>query len=145
MTRRRFFSFALTIPCQGLQATGKAGDSFVVIVHPSNRFETLSRSKVSYLFLRRVSRWPWGAEVTPVELSNHHKVHGEFVAQILRTSEEQLEAYWIDQRTTRGVSPPVQVNDVSSVKALVAARPGAIGYIPADALDGTVKVLRIEP
>ena len=98
-----------------------------MIVHPSNRFDTLSRSKVSYLFLRRVSRWPWGAEVAPVELSNPNKVRGEFIAQVLRTTEEQLQAYWIDQRTTRGVSPPVQVPDVQSVKALVAARPGAIG------------------
>ena len=144
MTRRRFFNFALTIPCLGLPATGKAGDSLVMIVHPSNRFETLTRSKVSYLFLRRVSRWPWGAEVAPVQLSNPSKVRGDFLAQVLRMTEEQLEAYWIDQRTTRGVSPPAQIPDVLSVKALVAARPGAIGYIPADALDGTVKVLRIE-
>ena len=127
MTRRRFFSFALTIPCLRLSATGKVEDPLVVIVHPSNRFDTLSRSKVCYLFLRRVSRWPWGAEVAPVELSNPNKVRGEFIAQVLRTTEEQLQAYWIDQRTTRGVSPPVQVPDVQSVKALVAARPGAIG------------------
>jgi hypothetical protein len=145
MTRRRLFSFALTIPCLGLQAAGKAGDPLVVIVHPSNRFDALSRSKVSYLFLRRVSRWPWGAEVAPVELLNPSKVRGDFLGQVLRMTEEQLQAYWIDQRTTRGVSPPVQVADGTSVKALVAARPGAIGYIPADALDGTVKVLRIEP
>jgi len=145
MTRRSLFSFALTIPCLRLQATGKAEDPFVVIVHPSNRFDTLSRSKVSYLFLRRVSRWPWGAEVTPVELSNPSKVRGDFLTQVPRITEEQLEAYWIDQRTTRGVSPPVQVPDAQSVKALVAARPGAIGYIPADALDGSVKVLRMEP
>ncbi len=60
-------------------------------------------------------------------------------------TEEQLEAYWIDQRTTRGVSPPIQLPDVTSVKAMVAANPGAIGYIPAEALYTTVKALRIDP
>ena len=145
MTRRTLLIFALSISCLRLPATGKADGTFVVIVHPSNRFDALSRSKIGFLFQRRVSRWPWGAEVAPIELSKPNKARGDFLAQVLRTTEEQLEAYWIDQRTTRGVSPPAQRPDAASVKAMVAANPGAIGYIPADALDSTVKVLRIEP
>jgi hypothetical protein len=145
MTPRILLIFALSIPCLQLPATGKAEGTFVVIVHPSNRFDALSRSKVGFLFLRRVSRWPWGAEVAPVELSNANMVRGQFIALVLRSTEEQLETYWIDQRTTRGVSPPVQVADVALVKAIVAASPGAIGYIPAEALDSTVKALRIDP
>jgi hypothetical protein len=144
MTRRTLLSFAFTIPCLPQRATGATAEPFVVIVHPSNRFDALSRSRINYLFLRRVSRWPWGAEVVPVELPASDKVRAEFVAQILRTTEEQLQTYWIDGRTTRGVSPPIQVPDVASVKALVAARPGAIGYIPPGALDGTVKLLRVD-
>ena len=70
---------------------------------------------------------------------------GKFLAEILRTTEEQLQEYWIDQRITRGVSPPIQVRDSASVKVMVAANPGTIGYIPTDALDSTVKALRIEP
>src|SRR5580698_6549625 len=134
MKRRTLLIFALSISCLRLPATGKADGTFVVIVHPSNRFDALSRSKIGFLFQRRVSRWPWGAEVAPVELSKPNKVRGEFIAQVLRTTDEQLEAYWIDQRTSRGVSPPVQVPDAASVKAMVAAVPGAIGYIPAEAV-----------
>jgi hypothetical protein len=145
MIRRTFLIFALSITCPRLPATGKVEGTFVVIVHLSNRFDALSRSKVGFLFQRHVSRWPWGAEVAPVELSKPNKARGEFIAQVLRTTEEQLEAYWIDQRTTRGVSPPVQVPDAASVKAMVAANPGAIGFIPAEALDSTVKALRIDP
>jgi len=145
MTRRMLLIFALSIPFLRLPATGKAEGPFVVIVHPSNRFDALSRSKVGFLFQRRVSRWPWGAEVAPIELSKPSKVRGEFITQVLRTTEEQLEAYWIDQRTTRGMGPPVQVRDAASVKAMVAANPGAIGYIPAEALDSSVKALRIDP
>ena len=72
----------------------------MVIVHPSNRFEALSRSKVGYLFLRKVSRWPWGAEVAPVDLAADGPIRREFVQQALRMSEEQLAEYWIDQRAT---------------------------------------------
>jgi hypothetical protein len=115
-----------------------------VIVHPSNRYDALSRSKVSYLFLRKVSRWPWGAEVAPADLAAHEPIRREFVQEVLRLTEEQLGAYWIDQRATRGVSPPIEVLNAAAAKLWVAARPGGIAYIPSSALDSTVKVVRID-
>jgi hypothetical protein len=145
MTRRMFLNSAFAIPCLRLWAAGKAEEPLAVIVHPSNQFDSLSRSKVSFLFLRRVSRWPFGAEVVPVELAGRHKVRRDFISRILRTTEEQLDEYWIDQRATRGVSPPIQLPNGASVKAFVAARPGAIGYIPVSELDSTVKALKVEP
>jgi hypothetical protein len=118
---------------------------FVVIVHPSNRFDALSRSKLSFLFLRKVSRWPWGAEVEPVDLAPSQPLRLEFTRQVLRTTEQDLDQYWIDQTTTRGVSRPVQVTGAAEAKLIVAKRPGAIAYIPTAELDRTVKVLRVDP
>ena len=116
-----------------------------MIVHPSNRFEALSRSKVRYLFLRKVSRWPWGAEVAPLDLPEGEPIRRAFVREVLGFSEEQRADYWIDQRATRGVSPPLQVRDAAAAKQWVAAKSGGIAYIPASALDTTVKVMRIDP
>jgi len=144
MTRRELIRFALAVPCVRLVAAEKADTTPVVIVHPSNKFDSLGRSKVRFLFLRRVSRWPWGAEVRPIELSPPNLLRDRFLAEVLRTTEEQLEAYWIDERATRGITPPIQARDAEAARALVAARPGAIGYIPASALDASVKALRIE-
>jgi hypothetical protein len=118
---------------------------FVVIVHPSNRFEALSRSKLSFLFLRKVSRWPWGAETEPLDLAPDQPARLEFTRQVLRITERDLDQYWIDQTTTRGVSRPVQVTGASEAKSVVATRPGAIAYIPTAELDRTVKVLRVDP
>jgi DNA-binding transcriptional LysR family regulator len=115
-----------------------------VIVHPSSRFDALSRSKVSYLFLRKVSRWPWGAEVAPANLTADEPIRREFIQQVLRMTEEQLADYWIDQRVTRGVSPPVEVRDAAAAKRWVAAKPGGIAYIPSSALDATVKAIRVD-
>src|SRR5258708_5805133 len=93
------------------------GPAFVVIVHPSNRFESLSRSKLEFLFLRKVSRWPWGAEAQPVDLGPSSLPAREFTKQVLKTTEEHLAAYWIDQRVTRGVGPPIQISGTAAVKA----------------------------
>jgi hypothetical protein len=144
MTRRQYIRLGIGVLWASHQALGKFTEEFTVIVHPSNRFDALSRSKVSYLFLRKVSRWPWGAEVAPLDLAQSEPIRRLFVQQVLGISEEQLAAYWIDQRATRGVSPPLQVRDAAAAKLWVAARPGGIAYVPSSALDGTVKTLRID-
>jgi hypothetical protein len=145
MTRRRYLCLALGVLVVLAHSDAKNETEFVVIVHPSNQFDALSRSKLNLLFLRRVSRWPWGAEVEPINLASDGLARREFTRQVLRTTEEQLAAYWIDQRATRGVSLPIRVPDGAAAKALVSTRPGAIAYIPAAELDSTVKTLRVDP
>jgi hypothetical protein len=144
MTRRKYLCLAASAFWASHRALRGRGEEFVVIVHPSNRFDGLSRSKVSYVFLRKVSRWPWGAAIGPADLAVNEPIRREFVQQVLLTTEEQLAAYWIDQRTTRGLNPPVEVRDAAAAKRWVAARPGGIAYIPASALDGTVKAIRVD-
>jgi hypothetical protein len=129
-----------------LAAAGtKRDEPFVVIVHPSNHFDTLNRAKLEFLFLRKVSRWPWGAEAEPVDLEANSPARREFTKQVLRTTEERLAAYWIDLRTTRGISPPPRMSASTAVKAFVASHPGAVAYIPEADLDATVKAIRIDP
>jgi hypothetical protein len=119
-------------------------DAFVVIVHPSNQFDALARSKLSLLFLRKVSRWPWGAEVEPIDLVTP-SVRLDFTRLVLKTTARELDQYWIDQTTTRGLSRPVQVRTPAEAKSVVAMRSGAIAYIPIADLDRSVKALRVDP
>jgi nucleotide-binding universal stress UspA family protein len=144
MTRRQYMRFAAVALWVSQRALGSRKEEFLVIVHPSNRFDALSRSKLSYLFLGKVSRWPWGAEAAPVDLAANEPIRLEFVHQALRMTEEQLAEYWIDQRATRGVSPPVEVRDAAAAKRWVAAKAGGIAYIPSSALDATVKAIRVD-
>jgi hypothetical protein len=143
MTRRKCIRLAAGVLWASRQSFGKPTEEFAVIVHPSNRFDALSSSQVSYLFLRKVSRWPWGAEAAPADLAGDGPIRRRFVEQVLRMNQEQLAELWIDQRATRGVSPPVEVRDAAAAKLWVAARPGGIAYIPSSALDSTVKAIRI--
>ena len=145
MTRREYIRLAAGTFWALNQAQGHPKEELVVIGHPSNRFDSLSCAKVGNVFLRKVSRWPWGPEVAPADLAVNEPIRTEFVQQVLRISEDQLASYWIDQRATRGISPPVEVRDAAAARTWVAARPGAIAYIPASALDGAVKVLRVDP
>ena len=145
MTRRNWLRVVCGVLLARPAIAQVKGGEFVVIVHPSNRFDALSRSKLSFLFLRKVSRWPWGAEVEPVDLAPDQPVRLEFTQQVLRMTGRDLDHYWIDQTTTRGVSRPVQMTGAAEAKSLVAMRPGAIAYIPTAELDRTVKVIRVDP
>lgn len=145
MTRRALLALALGALVTPLRAAATDEGKFVVIVNLSNRFDRLTRSKLSFLFLRKVSRWPWGAQVEPIDLASGGPARREFTRQVLRTTAEQLNQYWVDQLTTRGVNGPTEVPDAAAAKILVAARAGAVAYIPVAELDHTVKALQIDP
>lgn len=119
----------------------EAGKKFVIIVHKSNKLESLGSSKLELIYLRKVSRWPWGAEILPIDLPDRSPLRRAFAETVLERSLDDLSLYWIDQKVTRNVNPPIEVSSVAAIKALVASRAGAIAYIPPGNVDGTVKVL----
>ncbi len=127
---------------QGL-ADGAADPAFAVVVHPSNQFDSLSRAKVNFLFKPKVSRWPWGAQAEPVDLPEHSAARLWLAGTMLRTSQDSLTEYWIEERTSRGAAPP-QVADASATRRLVSGHRGGIGYVSFFEVGSTAKVLRVE-
>jgi ABC-type phosphate transport system substrate-binding protein len=119
------------------------GRQFVIIVNKQNQLQELSVAKLKTIFLRRISRWPWGAAIDPVDLPEDSVLRREFAREVLNTTLAELGVYWIDQKATRSVNPPVVAPSVEAVKAAVAAQPGAIGYIPASAVDARVRILEL--
>jgi ABC-type phosphate transport system substrate-binding protein len=135
------FTAALLLALAGEQR-GEA--PFAVIVNKANKYDSLNRAKLSYIFLGRISRWPWGAEVVAVDVRGNPPARAVFLRSILKTTSEDLDAYWIGQKMTRNADPPARAADWASVKQMVASKPGAVGFVPAAMVDGTVKVLAVE-
>jgi len=133
---------AVGFPAAVVAEEGK--DGFVLIVNKTNQFESLSRSRAKHIFLKRIGRWPWGAEVVPIDLPEGSPLRRKFVNTILGVNVEELSVYWIDQKVTRNLNPPLPAESIQAAKKMVAARVGAIAYIPESAVDDTVKVLRLE-
>jgi hypothetical protein len=117
---------------------------FVVIVNKANPLSTLKRAKVSAAFLRQISRWPFGAEITAVDLPDKSPVREAFLKGVLRMTAEDLRAYWIDQKLTHNIDPPIRVATPAEALRLVASKPGGIAFIPAELADYSVKVLILE-
>lgn len=141
--RRYLQTVCLLLLCSALCSPQEA-NVFVVVVNKRNPTDHLSLSKLKVIFLRDVSRWPWGAEVVPVDLPDKNPIRQSFVKSVLDSTPEQLQVYWMGQRISRSIDPPVRVASPSEAKAIVAAKPGAVAYIPASAVDDTVRVLQVK-
>jgi ABC-type phosphate transport system substrate-binding protein len=142
MTRRQWLAscgVAVGMPTGWADPAG-----FAMIVHPSNQYTKLNRSKVHILYAKKISRWPWGAEAEPLDLPERTPARAWFVKQVLKSSEPALAEYWIEQRTSSGVAPPKQAVGAGEVVKFVASRHGAIGYVPLAEVNASVKVLTVE-
>lgn len=121
--------------------TGLSWAEVAVIVHPSTNFEVLSENDVSRLFLGKIKTFPSGERAVPVNLSEGSSVRNKFNEVVCKKNSSQYKAYWSQLVFTGKGTPPNDVGDDGAVKALIAANPNMIGYIDAEAVDATVKVV----
>ncbi len=124
-----------------LPATTQGSDSYIVVVHPNNQAEALSKKAVSRLLLKELAKWDGGQSAQPVDLDSKSETRRDFSRDVHGRSVASIKSYW--QRrifSGRGVPPP-EVSSDSAVISHVSSHPGGIGYVSGSAsLDG-VKVL----
>ena len=128
-----------------LLAPAFAGEQgrIAVIVHPERHAE-LSIEDVAQIYLRRKRFWDDGAPMVPLNLPTANSLRERFSELVLHQSGAHLADYW-NRQYFRGVLPPATLASTESVRRYVASDPNAIGYLPASAVDGTVRVvLRLE-
>jgi ABC-type phosphate transport system substrate-binding protein len=132
----------LLLTCTSVTAQEPRG--FVVIVNKNNPVAWLSSSKIKIIFLRNVSRWPFGAEIVPVDLPDRSPTRRAFLEAVMRSTPDEMAVYWIDQKISRSLSKPVQVGSASEARALVASHIGAVAYVPLAEADDTVRILEVK-
>jgi ABC-type phosphate transport system substrate-binding protein len=115
--------------------------AYRVIVHPGNPATALSRDQLANVFLKKVTHWPDGETIRPVDQRSSAPVRKELTERVLRKSLAGVRNYWQQLIFSgRAIPPPVLESD-AAVVAFVARHRGAIGYVSAAArLDG-VKVV----
>ena len=107
---------------------GPAPD-YVIIVHPTNDATTVERSFLEEAFLKKVTQWPNGEAIRPVDLVPSSPVRRRFSEQILNRSVEAVKGYW-QQRIFSGRDiPPPELETDDDVVAFVLKHEGGIGYV----------------
>ena len=113
--------------------------SFKLIVHPDNPAKSIAKTDLSKIFLAKTSKWEHGVAVEPVEQEDS-SMREAFSLFVHGMSASSVKNYWDEIFSGRGVPPPDAAND-AEVVAHVRERPGAIGYVSANArLDGVKEI-----
>jgi hypothetical protein len=115
---------------------------YVVVVHAANPSSALPREQVARLFLRKVKRWPSGADAEPVDLAPAAPARDAFTRHVLGKSVASVRAYW-QQRIFSGaeVPPPEKAAEADALE-FVRTHPAGVGYVsPAAGLPAGVRAL----
>src|SRR5688500_9394835 len=118
--------------------------AYRVIVHPSNAATSLTRDQITDAFLKKVTRWPSGENIQPVDLRSSAPARKRFAEHVLRRSIAAVRSYWQQLIFSGRNIPPAELESDAAVVAYVLKYPGAIGYVSGEANVDGVKVITVK-
>lgn len=98
----------------------------VLIVHPKNSTEQLSRREVIEIFMGRYRIFPNGLMAIPVDADETRAI---FYSLLIQKPLSEINAYWAQLVFSGGKSPPQRVNNCSDVLSIVSNNVNSIGYV----------------
>jgi hypothetical protein len=134
-------SFALNAPRNDTSLQ----NHLAIIVNRSNPIDNIPYMELQKVFLGERNRWTNGRRVTTV-MRERGSPEREFVLNALYgMAEQDFERHWLRAQFTGEVqSPPKILSSAEGMKRFVFNVSGAIGYLRADELDDSVKVIRVD-
>ena len=121
----------------------EAQPQYLVIANADNPATSISKSQVSKLMLKKISKWDDGRRADPVDQAVRREVREAFTKDIHGRSVSSIKNYWQRQVFSGKGVPPLEVGTDSEVVDFVRTHPGGIGYVSGSARVDGVKVLTV--
>jgi ABC-type phosphate transport system substrate-binding protein len=122
-----------------------SAEELLIIANPSvNVALPLTPREIEAIYLLRITTWPDGSHIIPVNREVSSAMRAKFTAEALQQDNATLAAYWNEMHFL-GKLPPVVQESEPAMLAFVQRVPGAIGYISASTAAEGVKVLSHVP
>jgi ABC-type phosphate transport system substrate-binding protein len=122
-----------------------SAEALLIIANPSVNVSTpLSISQIATIYLLRLTIWPDGSPIVPVNREAGSEMRGEFTATVLRQDSASLATYW-NEMHFMGKLPPLVQESEQAMLAFIQKVPGSVGYISALTAPIGVKVLARVP
>ena len=112
-----------------------------VIVNLANPISALDRETVSDLYLGRSSEFPDGTHALVFDFGASNLDRARFFSALNGMSIARLNTYWSRLMFGGQVQPPLRLPDTATMLSVVANNRGAIGYVDARAVNGSVRVV----
>ncbi len=128
----------------GMIPTMAEAASFKLIVHKSNPVDSISKSELADLFLKKTTRWQNGRSVTPIDQSDRNSIREEFSGSVLGKDVSSVKSYWQRMIFSGRATPPAELATDAEVIDFVRSNAEAIGYISSGASTGAdVKIIDV--
>jgi ABC-type phosphate transport system substrate-binding protein len=114
---------------------------FRIVVNPANAIGSADRKFITDAFLKKITRWPTGELIRPVDLPSESATRRRFTEDVLARSVAAVKSYWQQLIFSGRAVPPPELDGDEDVIRYVSKNPGAIGYISGVGEAGGVKVL----
>ena len=111
----------------------------LVIVTARDNVEELSTHDVARIFLGKVTSYPSGAEVVPLNMDPEDQNYAEFARIVLKKTTSQLKAYWAKQVFTGKGRPPRSLGSSAKLRELVASHKRYLSYLDRNDIDNSVR------
>jgi len=121
-----------------------ADDTLAIIVNQSNTIDDLSLKELKTLFLGERSHWPNGRRITLVMMDAGLSERKAVLRDVCHMNETEFSRHFLQGLFTGEVFvSPKTLSTSVGVRKFVFNVQGAIGYLRASDVDGTVKVLKV--
>jgi hypothetical protein len=135
------FLSSLIVSCLLLVGMAHAEVAVIVSLDNKNTYTIMDKELIGRIFLSKVTRFPDGTIVHPVNLAQGDDIREAFNRDYLAKTESQLSRYWSRLRFSGKASLPREVSSVEEMKVLIANDSTLIGYIDSMDVDDRIKVV----
>jgi phosphate transport system substrate-binding protein len=128
----------------GVPPPATADDTIAIIVNQANTIDDLSMKDLKTVFLGERSHWPNGRRITLVMMDPGLSERKAILRDVCHMTETEFSRHFLQGLFTGEVFvSPKTLSTATGVRKFVFNVPGAIGYLRASDVDGTVKVIKV--
>jgi ABC-type phosphate transport system substrate-binding protein len=115
-----------------------------VVVNPKTASAGLDKSAMREIYTGNKTKWADGKKIEFVVLADSGDINETFMNQFVGKTVPQFVAFWKKQVFTGKGAEPKTVKTEKDVLDYVAATDGAIGYVAAGSVSGSVKAVPVK-
>jgi ABC-type phosphate transport system substrate-binding protein len=121
-----------------------AGADVVVVVGAQVSVRDIALTDLRAIYLGELQTWPGGIPIVPINLARGSAPRTTFDEAVLGIESTEVERYWLRRKLRGEGNAPREVTAGQAVLRLVAAVPGAIGYLSAADLHPGLEPVQID-
>ncbi|MEM9101909.1 MAG: substrate-binding domain-containing protein [Pseudomonadota bacterium] len=125
----------------GLLSLQMASAEVLVIVNKTNPINNISSSDLKNLYLGKTREFSNGKSAVIYNLNYKGKAREQFEKGALGKSKSALKRYWSKLIFTGKGKPPKELSSEQEMVERVSSEAGAIGYVNANSVNDSVKVI----